>query len=213
MTTEKMTIHKALCELKIIDDRIEKAVNAQPFVFANKHFNTKVNGVTVADYSAQIKSEYQSVTDLIARRNAIKQAVVLSNAKITVTIAGKQYTVAEAIDMKNHGIPVKKYLFEKLSRDLKNAQNVAEKNNGDVLDTRADQHITTLYANADMKNLSDEIKKVRSDFITSQTVEVIDPINVNKEIEALEKEIANFTVEVDSALSVSNALTEIEITY
>ena len=60
---------------------------------------------------------------------------------------------------------------------------------------------------------SDEIKKVRADFIAAQTMEIVDPINITTELTVLEKEINDFVVEIDSALSVSNALTELEIAY
>lgn len=78
---------------------------------------------------------------------------------------------------------------------------------------RADEYIRSLYANADMKNLSDEVKKMRADFLTSQVMEIVDPIKVADEIERLEALINTFTVEIDAALSVSNALTEISIEY
>lgn len=64
-----------------------------------------------------------------------------------------------------------------------------------------------------MKGASDEIKKVRTDFITAQTMEIVDPIGIASEMERLEGEINDFTVEIDSALSVSNALTELTIEY
>lgn len=109
MTTEKMTIHKALCELKTLDARITKSIGETEYVFANKHSNDKVNGMTVAAYCDEIKSGYQRVTDLIKRRDAIKRAVVLSNAVTKVTVGGKEYTVAEAIEMKNRGVGCVEY--------------------------------------------------------------------------------------------------------
>ena len=39
--------------------------------------------------------------DLISRRNKIKSAIIMSNAKTVVEVAGKQMTVAEAIDKKS----------------------------------------------------------------------------------------------------------------
>ena len=84
-----------------------------------------------------------------------------------------------------------------------------------VLDQRmrADEYVKSLYGNVDMKGASDEIKKVRADFIAAQTMEIVDPISITTELTTLEKEINDFVVEIDSALSVSNALTELEITY
>lgn len=213
MTTEKMTIHKALCELKTLDARITKCIGETEYVFANKHSNDKVNGMTVAAYCDEIKSGYQRVTDLIKRRDAIKRAVVLSNAVTKVTVGGKEYTVAEAIEMKNHGIQMLQTLLKRLERDDRAARNEANQNNGEMLEMRADEYIKSLYGNTDMKNASEDIKKTRADFIAAQTFEIVDPIGIKAEMERLEKEINGFMVDIDSALSVSNALTEITVEY
>lgn len=42
MTTEKMTVHKALSELKILDDRIHLAISEAVFCVTNKHSNEKI---------------------------------------------------------------------------------------------------------------------------------------------------------------------------
>lgn len=144
MTTEKMTVHKALCELKTLDSRIQKCMQQNPFVFANKHANSKVAGVSVGDYCKEVQASYQSANDLIARRDAIKRAVTLSNATVKVTIGGKEYTVAEAIELKNHGVPLKQMLLKKLDSDNRRARMEADKNNGDVLELRADEYIAQL---------------------------------------------------------------------
>ena len=186
MTTEKMTIHKALCELKTLDARITKSIGETEYVFANKHSNDKVNGMTVAAYCDEIKSGYQRVTDLIKRRDAIKRAVVLSNAVTKVTVGGKEYTVAEAIEMKNHGIQMLQTLLKRLERDNRAARNEANQNNGEMLEIRADEYIKSLYGNTDMKNASEDIKKTRADFIAAQTFEIVDPIGIKAEMERLD---------------------------
>lgn len=213
MNNEKMTIHKALSELKALDARIEKSIRGTSFVFANKHSNATVSGVKVSDVCDLIKSSYQSINDLMARRSAIKKAVMLSNAVTKVTIGGAEYTVAEAIEIKNNAIPMMKNLLTKMNLDNSNAATEARRGNGDNLEMRADAYVKTLYENADMKNASEQIKKVREDFIASQTVEIVDPIGITDEMKKLEDKINAFVVDVDSALSVSNALTEIEISY
>ena len=53
MTTEKMTIHKALAELKTMDDRISKAIRNATYVMAVKHSAEKINGVKVADFKTR----------------------------------------------------------------------------------------------------------------------------------------------------------------
>ena len=59
MTNEKMTVHKALAELKIIDDRINNAIVSGTYVIANKHSNTKIHGMTIDDFLLADKNHKQ----------------------------------------------------------------------------------------------------------------------------------------------------------
>lgn len=213
MTTETMTIHKALCELKILDARILSKIGEAKFVFANKHSNTKVNGVDISEYKEEIVRTFQSINDLIDRRNAIKRAVVLSNAQTHVTICGVDYTVAEAIDMHTTGIEHKRCLVSKIASDNQRARSDCFSNNENQLEMRAQNYIQSLYGSTDMKNASKDAQEAYARFIEAQTYEVIDPIDAVDVIEKLNNEIEGFLVEVDSALSVSNAITQIEISY
>jgi hypothetical protein len=62
MTTEKMTVHKALAELKIIGSRIDSAISTGNYVRANKHSNEKINGVSVDDFKKQmLKLEMKNI--------------------------------------------------------------------------------------------------------------------------------------------------------
>ena len=212
-TTETMSIHKALCELKVIGDRIEKTMGKVPFVLANEHANRKIQGIPIEEFIAQIKSAHQSTVDLIARREAIKCAVVKSNAVTKVTVAGKEYTVAEAIEMKNHGMDFIRMLKTKLSSELDRAKRLAEMANGQNLENRADGYIKNLYGTTDMKNLTEEANAARKTFIEQHTTELVDPLKAADMVTALENQFYDFMSEVDAALSVSNSLTEIIITY
>ena len=213
MTKEKMNIHQALMELKTLEKRIVDAIRGGTYVVANKHNNTKIGGVGVKEYVENVKSDFQKATDLIARAEAIKRAVVNSNAVTVVEIAGKNYTVAEAIDMKNHGIDRLRMLVNKLASDYAMAKNLADRANGSELERRADEYVRTMIGNTDVKGMTADVKKMREEFIAAQTMELVDPIGVQKKIEELDEQINAFVVNVDSALSVSNALTVIEVEY
>lgn len=213
MTTEKMSIHQALVELKTLDKRIESAIREGEWVVANKHSNGKIGGVDLRDFVEDVKARHQKVTSLIARAEAIKRAVVNSNAVTKVTIAGKEYTVAEAIEMKNHGIERLRNFVLRLNHDYTMAKTAADRANGTELERRADDYVRTMIGNTDVKGMTDEVKRLRDEFIKAQTMELVDPIGVLKQIEQLNEQINAFEVNVDSALSVSNALTNIEISY
>lgn len=213
MTKETMTVHKALTELKTLDDRIGAVIKNGWFCIAKKHSVDKIRGGTVEDYEKSVKSHYDKATELIKRRKAIKRAVVLSNAVTKVTINGTEYTVAEAIEMKNHGIDLDTKLMLRMLDDSNNAQKQIDLENGERLEERADNFIATMFGQKERKVDNEEIKKAREDFITASQFELVDPINVKDKIDALNEHINAFQAEVDATLSVSNAVTTIEIEY
>ena len=121
--------------------------------------------------------------------------------------------MAEAIEMKNHGIERLRTLVNTMTRDYNNAKFTADRANGAELERRADDYVRTMIGNTDVKGMTEEVKRMREEFIKAQTMELVDPINVLKQIELLNEQINSFEVNVDAALSVSNALTTIEISY
>ena len=202
-TTEKMTIHKALAELKVLDKRIVASVSTQ-FCVANKHSNDKISGITVSDWKDIVKANYQN--------EAIKRQVTLSNAITKVKIGEDEYTVAEAIWMKNHGVDAYKLLLRTLQKQYGEAKVQCERENGESLEKRADEYVFGLFGSKE-KAAGDEIENLRKTFIEAQQYEIVDPIKIADEIQYLEEKISSFESDVDAALSVSNATTEIEITY
>lgn len=212
MNTEKMTVHRALAELKTLDTRIQKAISSTRYCFANKHSNIKVNGVEIDDYIAVMKDNYKSVKALINRRNAMRKAVVLSNATTEVEIAGTKYRVAEAIEMKNHGMYNYQVLVSAIIHDKAVAQEAIDKYNGTTLEKKADDYVIGLYGSKE-KASGTEAEATRKAYIEANTYDFVDPLGITSIQQNLEDMIANFSAEVDAALSVSNAITEIEFSY
>lgn len=217
MIQEKMTVHRALAELKNCDDRINKAIRSTPYVLAVKHSAEKINGVKVSNFKEQMRSGYQKVTDLIKRRDAMKRAVVLSNATTKVKIGDNEYTVAEAIEMKNHGMEFRSALLRQMNSDYIAAQNDLARNGGEALEKKSEQYVLAVIAaqpkDSKMSADSDVMKGLRQTYIENNTYDLVDPLDITKVMEALDAEINEFNAEVDAALSVSNALTVIEFEY
>lgn len=213
MTKEIMTIHKALAELKVLESRIMKTVGDGTYCVANKHSNEKINGVSVEDYKKVMQGAYDKAVDLITRYKTIKKAVTLSNAKTVVKIGEEEYTVAEAIWMKNHGVEFDELLLNELREQYNKAQAKILRQNGNDLDQRAEQYVVGIYGSKEGKTNTDDFEKTKQDFITSQTFELVDPIGILEKIEVLEEKISVFKAEVDAVLSTSNALTVVEINY
>ena len=214
MIQEVMTVHKALCELKMLDKRINESIMSAEFCRANKHSNVKIDGGTIAEYEATAVSKYQSTMDMIIRRDAIKRAVVASNAVTEVTIGGNRYTVADAVELRRHGLSYRRTLLQAMTLQLKRVRSTIEQKNGEELTRAADKMVEVYYGRqTDVKAITEEMKATREKFIEDNTYELLDPIRVENRIRELDKEITAFETEVDSALSVSNAVTEITVSY
>lgn len=217
MTKENMTVHKALAELKVIDDRINKAITSGTYVVANKHSNQKIHGMTIDEFKTQMQADFKKVSDLIARRNAIKRAVVASNAVTKVKVGDTEYTVAEAIEMKNHGMEFKDYFMRAISTQYVRAKNELDLNSGDPLEKRAEQYVLSVIQaqpkDSKMAVDSDAMKNLRAQYIKDNQYDIIDPIGVKNVIDGLDTEVSEFLTEVDAALSVSNAITVLDIEY
>lgn len=212
MNTEKMTVHRALAELKTLDARIQKAISSTTYCFANKHSNTKVNGVEIDEFIATMKDNYKSIRSLINRRNAMKKAVVLSNATTDVEIGGVKYRVAEAIEMKNHGMDNYQVLVNAITRNRAISQEAIDKYNGATLEKKADDYVVGLYGSKE-KATGTEAEATRKAYIEANTYDFVDPLCIVTIQQSLEDMIANFNAEIDAVLSVSNAITEIEFSY
>lgn len=212
MIHEKMTVHKALAELKTLDDRINSEITGSVFVRANRHNNMKIFGKTIADFMADTESSYQSVKALINRRNAMKRAVVLSNAITKVNIGGVEYTVAEAIEMNNHGMENLVDLRDCLREQYSSVKRMVESENGDKLVKACENYIQATFGTKEKINNPD-IEMAQKVYMANNTYDIVTGFDIEKTIKELTDRIDAFKAEVDSALSVSNALTVIEFDY
>lgn len=211
METVRMTVHEALCEIKVADKRIFDAIQSVPICTHNKASNTKINGADIKDYIDQSRSSYQKIMDLIRRVNAIKAALSLSNAQTKISVDGKEMTVAEGIYMMQYGIENKCRLLSRMEIQYSDAQKNLEIKNRE-LQERLDKFIASTFGNKEKANPED-IKVASEVFIKQNTYELVDPLDVKKKIDELRTEIDSFKAHIDSALQISNATTFIEFSY
>lgn len=212
MKMETMNVHKALSELKVLDNRILSKLENFKSCTTNHHGTTKIDGILIDDWKKHVVEDYQSLNDLMNRRNAIKHALSLSNASTVLAIAGKEYTLAEAIEAKRSSMVWKNSLLNRMQDQKNRAQKDIDENIR-KLPQAADTYVSALYANKDKGIDPDVLSKAREDYIKYQTLEMVDPLDMDHEMERIKDEIDNFASEVDSAISVSNATTNITIEY
>lgn len=204
----EITITQGLAELKMLDKRITRKINNSIFAGYTVGGKVQTGYETTEELEKEIKANLESVKDLIKRRNKIKSLIVLSNAKTEVKIAGKTYTVAEAIDRKSF-IDYEEGLLSALKSAYAHNTAIVDRKNNDM-ESRLDNHLETLFGK-DGKTDTTKTAEVVKQFKEINEARLVDPVSLRKQIETLETEIEDFTSEVDHVLSVSNATTTIEI--
>ena len=206
---EKMTLHRALAELKLIDKKIDKLISTiEPTGVMQK--NKLVNALyKKEDFEKEAKAKYQAIADLIKRKEAIKTEIVKANVKTTVEVANEKMTIAEAINRKNV-IELNKTLVKTITQKYRNSVANVEANNKKVEDNAIRLAEAALTKDNVKINDGDAVA-ITKPYIETNEFHLVDPLGAEKLIEKLDNEISEFETEIDAVLSEANAITVIEI--
>lgn len=213
MTTKKISITRALVELKRLNDRISTAISAGTFVstVVGKNSYQKVSGSnqSVVEMTGTIQSSFDSVDTLITNRARIKSAIVMSNALTKVTIMKQEMTVAEAIELKSTVVFRRQYL-QVLRNQLVVANRAIATTNA-TLEAAIEVSLNNIYGSEKSKITDDTYKSVANPQKEQKEASLLDPQKIEAKIAALTEEISLLESEVDFTLSESNANTLIEV--
>jgi len=205
--TGKMTdisVTQALSELKLLRKRIDSVTSHAVFTAVKKANDL----LDAAKFATQATASYQSFTDLVARYNALKSSIVMSNATTKVTIGGKEYTVADAVERKR-SIDMETQLLAVMK-----AQHTATKaeyeRHQQAEQLRVERLLTTELAK-DAKTNVEVVQQLTTTFLAQNKATVLDPLALSEKIETLTKALEDFETQVDYCLSESNGRTVIHL--
>lgn len=207
--TNKISIARALVELKTLGGRIERAAS-QPMIGVLVGVGEVAKPLdaqfkTQEDASKAFLGNFNTASDLIKRREAVKRAVVLANASTKVKIADVEYTLAEAIEMKKF-VSVRKRFLENLRTQL--VRVTGQVNNANAtLDARIDAYRRDQGENANAELVENTVKDMRERSAGS----LIAPKDLGEFIRTELQAIEDFEQEVDVALNETNAATLIDV--
>lgn len=208
-TENKMTIHRALAELKLIDSKIDKRTE-QLRVLAVQQGDKDIEGrYKPEDWKKLVEGAYASVNDLIERKMNIKSAIVKKNAETMIEIGGKSMSIADAITRKNIVLS-KKNLWAKINAEKISTMAVVIRNN-ETMEQNVKQLLEVALGKDNVKMGGDEVNAIRDPYVKVNQVKLVDVLNVDDLLKSLSEEIENFEMEIDFKLSETNAITFIEI--
>lgn len=209
MEKQKMTIHRALSELKLIDSKIDRAIK-EINPSGGYQQGKNINGLySKEEFEKSAKSKYDSVNDLIDRKVRIKSEIVKSNSNTIISVSGNKMTVADAISYKSI-IPQKNTLVNELRRKHNNTIAAVNSNNQKISDNC--QRILEAALGKDNVQIGkSDTDSIRKPYMEANEFHIFDPIEVEKKIALIESETQDFLSEIDAVLSESNAITIIEV--
>lgn len=208
---ERMSVTRALAELKKVDDRIQREVQNGQFIgiAVGQKDLMQPKGLyrSMQEMENKIRSSFQTVEGLIDRRAKLKSAIVMSNANTNVTIGGRSMTVAEAIEFKT-SIAQQVVFANTLRNQYVNANRAVEENNK-LLDATIEKNLATIYGNDKGKVDTAQYEAIAAPQKKNKEASVYDPMGLVSKLEALEATVRDVQTELDFILSESNARTEI----
>mgnify|MGYP003209898370 FL=1 len=212
----KLLIIQALDERDLLVKKINSKIERIDFVDGKKRNEEKViqQVITKEEFCKKVKTSYQQIQDLIKRYQKIDEAIITSNANTYIETSFGTYSVAVALSMRNRLRGLNAMDFETILR------NKMEENYYEVLELK-DLRNRRLEEDAEKMRLSilgkdgkykdDKPLSVVDAYISENTVELIDPLNVLDEIESLKDKHTTLLSELETKIKISNATTFIEI--
>ena len=205
----KISVARALIEIKTLEKRIEKATENLTPLGLMLGQKPEASIQSRESFEKTAKAAYQQVQALLQRRRQLKNAVVLSNASTQVNIAGEKMTVAEAIERKR-SIGLEKHFTATMWKQH-TAKLEALEGHNQKIERQLFQLLQATYAKPESEVSAEDYDKIAQPFKANNEASLIDPLKLKETLFQLEQQIEAFETEVDVALTESNARTEIEI--
>ena len=217
---EKMLVTQALDERDLLVKKIGDKIAKASFTDVKKHNEEKVidGRLTEADFRKDAESAYQQILDLIQRFQKIDAAIVASNASTRINTSYGEFTVAGAISLRSRLRGAGSYdgeadfesaLQNKMAREFERRVEFAEMKNKQLQNTAESMRLSIL--GKDTKVKEDKPLEVVDTYVRENTTEIVDPLDVQKKVAALQEKRNNLLTELDTQIKVSNATTFVEI--
>lgn len=209
MAEKTLSVYEALIEISRLNDKIEKfnSSSTMPLFLACATESAKyIEGMEKEKYINLLKSNYDSCRHLISNLSEYKAKVALSNAKTTITVGGKEYTIAEAIQRKQN-IDTEIRFLRMIETQLKDVNTKITAKNNSV-----------------KAGLTEYLEKVKSETATPEEIDkltniyneknlfiLVDPYGITETIDEKRQELETFLSDVDTKITASNCSTMITV--
>ena len=214
----EITIHRALSQLKTTQARIEDRFSKDIYISSTIGKTGMAEGRPVDAVEREIRSNYDSMCQLLRNFETLKLAIIRSNSGITEEstnirtgeVDGRQMTVAEAIAIQKYVLPFWSRFVGHLEAQLNETKRSVETANNQA--NREIYSMLDTFSNKDSKNLDQaQVNTITEAYQQNKFRRLVDPLELVRKIDKLHHQIDELAVSVDAFLSESNAISHITV--
>lgn len=206
-----MSMYEALVKQKALKGQVDKMELFRLVESKKKYEETAANGAPIEDVKSSIQKGFDKTVALYFNYIALKAAINESNAKTTVMIDGKEYTVANAL-VRQANIYKEEKMYQRLLENYHAVEADVNKSNKKNLDPDSVAQYVSRTLNGSKTN-EDLIKSLQDDYRKRVELEVYDPLNTKEFAESRLEELARFKDAIKFALTESNVKTTIKVEF
>ncbi len=211
---ETMTLRKANAERKDIDKRLNSLLVDKNTLFMAFYSTKKpfVGTLSPSETEKTINANYQSITDLIRRREKLNKAVLEANALTKVKVPKfinlekydptdlEEISIAAAINRKKY---YSNFINTILLNSLKNSLKYTLINYNDLLDNMNEEYERNISNQFGVT--STQSSKARVEYAESikdnYKVTLINPLNLEEKIDKINNMVLDYIRDIDSIIS------------
>ena len=210
----EMSLYEAMERRNSLEAKIQK-INpklATMVAVKKKYDDTLSNGTPIEDAKKVIQSRYDSTIALVHNFIALKSAINDANARIMITVAGEEMSLANAIVRKRELAKLKAVWQEVKRIALLTKEGIASDNEKNLTDDAANMAVSKMLNDGSKKDPT-LIKMMKEDYLKKTELEFYDPLNLlEKSDEELDK-IEKFENEIHFAMTSANVQNKITVEF
>ena len=201
MAIKTITLYQAMIELKLMKKQLAEIMSELstllgnsnnpymkkdgilkiPFVSIKTKSENELGGITIEEIDKSLQSNFDKYDHLIKNIEAYSSAIAQSNAVTEITVAGKKYTVAEAIKRKE--LADNRYSFLSIVKKQVSLINYTVETKNSEVNSKWAEELKALNKNGEIQLSEEYIKERETEFYANNTYEIIDPMHLTEKID------------------------------
>ena len=216
MKKTTLTLHSVLKKIKTTKARLEKVLGSRSYDIGDLGemiaYIDKSKYALKDEIAKTCQSNYDTAWALIYNLEALEEAKLLANSTTQVEVRGKTKTIAQWLQRLST-ISLEEKMLVEMQKQYASATKEYSENVGELDEYIQDRIKDEKQAAKEIgKSFTQEdIEALEKSIRNGNIHDIVDPVHLNEKIIMLKREIEGLREDIDAALQVANAITQVEV--